>query len=438
LIVNFPLNAPKTTAETPIIIRVGQESEHNGIVVVTNPDSYGIEITEPHIWVYGQVNGEPHLRVTKCGNDGVHVHSGSHHIILSCLEVDNNGNGQGHDGIELNASSSVNSQKSVLTVEHCKLHDNFKDQVHITGSRGPNEFSRVIIRYCEIYGLHNDGIECGICGLEVHDNFLHTFNGRHWETEHPDGIVVTSSYSRVYNNILYNLYKEGDEFGIHLYAGLMYDLSGTEKIDVSHLYFFNNLVYLDNQPMEVSNKGFELTTKESNNIASLSHVLIANNTYVGTPGLAFNINFGKLGSSLISDVLIINNIVANCGRSANGFIVMVGNEGYDDWTTGSWGDPVDVIFDHNVVFSGMTGYINGSIKEWGRYEKIMDNSGCQRNIEGNPDPLLGDDFKLLSTSPAKNSGVDLSKLSLLEILRDLAGVSRPLGSAWDIGAYECE
>jgi hypothetical protein len=42
------------------------------------------------------------------------------------------------------------------------------------------------------------------------------------------------------------------------------------------------------------------------------------------------------------------------------------------------------------------------------------------------------DYRLQATSPCKNVGVDLSTV----LTTDYAGVTRPQGAAWDIGAYE--
>ncbi|EKD26344.1 MAG: hypothetical protein ACD_79C01243G0001, partial [uncultured bacterium] len=49
---------------------------------------------------------------------------------------------------------------------------------------------------------------------------------------------------------------------------------------------------------------------------------------------------------------------------------------------------------------------------------------------------LTGDFQVLSGSPAINTGANLSALGIESLLTDLAGISRPQGSGWDIGAYE--
>ncbi len=47
-------------------------------------------------------------------------------------------------------------------------------------------------------------------------------------------------------------------------------------------------------------------------------------------------------------------------------------------------------------------------------------------------PLLETNYHLQSNSPAINNGTDLSAF----FTTDFNGISRPQGSAWDIGAYE--
>jgi hypothetical protein len=441
LTVDFPWNATHLpTADSPVTVLVGWENGHNGRVVISSSDSYGINIQSmPYVRINGEKNGNPHIRITACGNDGVGVSGSSHHVVLSYLEVDHNGVTKGHDGIDLNYSLAVENEKPILAIEHCRIHDNYQDQLHIVGTRGSNEFGRVIVRDCEIFGLHDDGIECGVRGLDFYNNLMHTFNGHKSSSDHPDGIVAAAGYCRVYNNILRNLSKSGDTFGNNLYAGL-YNPT-TVGDDAAHIYFFNNLVYHDTsaQNDDYGNKGFELATKATANITSLSHVLIANNTFVGTPGLALSFGFGQLDSSLLDDIKIVNNIIVNCGRSANGFIQMSGESGFADWTTGSWGDNVDIILDYNIIAPGQEGYIKGSFKgTWSNYSQLLTLSDFQKHITENPDPLLDLQGKPDGSSPARDQGVSLSGLNLLEIEKDLAGNARPLSSAWDIGAYECD
>jgi hypothetical protein len=95
--------------------------------------------------------------------------------------------------------------------------------------------------------------------------------------------------------------------------------------------------------------------------------------------------------------------------------------------------------DYNIIAPGQEGYIKGAFKgTWSSYSQLLTLSDFQKHIMGNPDPILDPQCKLGSSSPACDQGVSLSDLPHLEIEMDLAGNARPLGSAWDIGAYECE
>jgi hypothetical protein len=56
------------------------------------------------------------------------------------------------------------------------------------------------------------------------------------------------------------------------------------------------------------------------------------------------------------------------------------------------------------------------------------------SVQGNPQfiNITNKNFKLQSTSPAINTGANLGAPYYI----DKDGISRPQGSAWDIGAYE--
>ena len=57
---------------------------------------------------------------------------------------------------------------------------------------------------------------------------------------------------------------------------------------------------------------------------------------------------------------------------------------------------------------------------------------------GNPafTDAAGADFTLLSDSPARGGGLNLTALGITALVRDFSGTARPASGAWDIGAYQ--
>jgi hypothetical protein len=96
------------------------------------------------------------------------------------------------------------------------------------------------------------------------------------------------------------------------------------------------------------------------------------------------------------------------------------------------GDIPAAHIDHNLIWApnGNVASVNGSTKTWSGWQALgYDASGV------NADPkftnLSGRDLTLTSTSPAIDRGTALS-----QVTTDKNGVTRPQGSAYDIGAYE--
>ncbi len=85
----------------------------------------------------------------------------------------------------------------------------------------------------------------------------------------------------------------------------------------------------------------------------------------------------------------------------------------------NWGN-TNVTYDYNIYYGGTAAVVPGA-------HSLTSNPGFI-NLSTNSDVA---DFRLISTSNAKNAGTTVS-----EVTKDILGVARPQGSAYDIGAYE--
>lgn len=422
------------TDSSPIYIKPGQTSPHNGVVTITNTGSNaGIYIANrSHIVVDGNVNGKQNIRVTKCTTPGVVVYGSAHGIVLTYLEVDNNGDAAKEDGISVQVSSSIDGESRVAEISYCKVHDNWQDEMKITGARGPAKMGRFLVHHNEIYNISDDGLESICRGIDFYNNKMHTFRiGK--GSGHSDGIQFMGGSTRIYNNTFYN-FSHPTKTGVNSYM-LVAAQTLTDAIPERDFYIYNNLIYdttpKSNLKSDAYLRGIEWTFGPSSQCTGVTNVIIANNTIIGTPyyGLSLWLYSGKTSQN----VQIYNNIVSNCNRlnPSGGSAVSLGQTW--NWTIGSRGDNKQVIFDHNIIYAGTSGsdkiVFKGTRYSYATWKSTF---GTQKNITGNPDPLLNSQYRLQSTSPAKDKGNAMSSFFNM----DIDAIARPQGTAWDIGASE--
>ncbi len=90
--------------------------------------------------------------------------------------------------------------------------------------------------------------------------------------------------------------------------------------------------------------------------------------------------------------------------------------------------------DHNLLYrssGSYVSYMNGTNRTWVQHQA----AGYDPNgINADPDYSKGNEYRLNATSPCIDAGTSLSSY----FTSDRDGVTRPVGTAWDIGAYEFE
>jgi hypothetical protein len=153
-----------------------------------------------------------------------------------------------------------------------------------------------------------------------------------------------------------------------------------------------------------------------------TNIIIRNNVF-------YNITRGwgiqRYGST-VDQLYIVNNTFAFPNPNRDGQIILAAT------TT-------NLFIENNIFYLpgqnvGISGTQSGAIIDHNLSTGAVGGGGTGTNIE-NTDPMFvnptGLDFHLQPGSPAINAG-----LALQIVLFDYDGIARPVGGAWDIGAFE--
>jgi len=171
-------------------------------------------------------------------------------------------------------------------------------------------------------------------------------------------------------------------------------------------------------------------------IGATQGAVIRNNVIYAMPGIgivAWTRDTGQTRNNL--RIRIYNNTI---------YSATLGGIGFSDFSDGP-------VLRNNLIFNNPGGSIGGSVPSINSDYNFLAPSGSsltegshsvvQSSVSGIAVNPAGGDFHLLSTSPAKDKGVDLSMLGNLALgttafTWDFDKVTRPQGVSWDIGAYE--
>jgi hypothetical protein len=136
-------------------------------------------------------------------------------------------------------------------------------------------------------------------------------------------------------------------------------------------------------------------------------------------------NYTCLYSGGSGTMQVYNNTFYDCGSRGGGSGAILG-------------PGLPTVFRNNIIYAtGSEPYLEGGSSSITGSNNLWFGAGngpSQTTANVNADPMFvtaGSDFHLQSSSPAIDAGVTISSLIL-----DIAGVSRPQGAGYDIGAYE--
>ena len=426
------------TADSPIIIKTGQDSGHTGKVIIdgqfTRNNNIKFTNSAGYIIINGSLNGQINMIIQHAKNDGIFDDS-ANHLELAYLEIQNNGNNGSGDGFDVDVSTAAGGNK----IHHCKIHDNFQDQIRGYIQASAPGFSNYEIYENDIYNIHDDGIEMNAGGLIIRDNHIHTrVSGG--GAGHPDAIQIEGSeYLKIYNNEIYDL--STSETGESSSNALLFvDPVGNSSNRHAHdIYIYNNLLYETYPPFpEVLVRG--ISFKLENKMTSAADIYIVNNTIIDIPfwGMSVTFNF----KSDVKNVFVENNILYNAAQIADKNLFFIGRSGGGGFSIGSHGEGKDVTFDHNLIHPGQSGNTNISFHGNKRsYTAFKTQYGVQKNevtiapefIFYQPNDTRNNFHLRPNNTSAKDRGVSQPHHFLGF---DIEGTPRPQGLGWDIGAFE--
>lgn len=270
------------------------------------------------------------------------------------------------------------------------------------------------------------GVDTGTCALTTTANYHH--DGIHAFLIKPYATSILSNLN-IYNNLF-----DGD-WGICNTAHIFIEdrTLSTDSGGIWNSAIFNNVFQHTN--IRMNNGAFTVPYKKG---------IVANNTIMGSGSSDICMAPGIL----TSEARIVNNIISNCRvmmaqttgtteSSRLGHNLYANGQGSNlyNWSPGtnsaciSSGNPFDCCRGSGTGVCDTNYNATSSLATWRGWTGEDGSSSYVTNA------YLNSDGTLQANSPAKGAGVDLSSLGIPALKKDRLGVSRPLGSEWDIGAY---
>jgi len=420
------------TSGNHINIRVGQNSPHNGRVIIEGSGSVSTGIV---------VSGYEYVTISGRVGDGSDQHIISRNHYTNEIRMDRND----HVIIEyIEAGPSDASNYGVYItnyavsgaggnrVSNCEIHTLRRIPILASGPGGPTiNDDHLRIDHNNIYNFGEDGIHAGggAGGITIDHNEIHDPSDISEWGGYSDGMQLRGFH---YLTVAYNkVYNMENADGMYSYLYFECDL-GQSNVAANDIYIYNNVIYeTDHTYTSSGHTGISFGCKAC---ATMTNVEVSNNILVDLGSRGLDFGPGPAGPAT-SNTYIMNNIVYNGDRGNFGAPVVSLNP--NGASTGSLGDGTDIEWDYNLVdrygAGDLRARFDGSTVDYPTTWKT--NSGCDDNGQTS-DPTFVDwsegnaiDLHLASGSV----GIDMGT-TRTEFNDDFDGNTRV--APWDIGAYE--
>jgi len=392
----------------PITIKVGQEANHNGIVIIDCKGSISNCVVQNSYTILdGEFNKSIHLICQNSAATGITSIRNVRNCTTRYVEVSHCGRDLRMNGIEY-----LGSQGGVI--EYCYVHNSYQDGVKWTSASG--QWGSNVLRFSRIHDNYDDGVS-GEDGIDIHDCIIH-FQGMTAATGHPDGIQTMGNYIRIWNNLIYDNSTQG----------VILSFNRTKS---GHVRIYNNIFYQTSASLSARySRGINVRSTAVATI--IEDVLIANNIFVDHNFSGVEVSPNPATNISVSDpIRIYNNIFYNLyliGGNLKYAIVCEGGAPYN---------PDNLLIDYNLLKDGPSGgsmimYKGKAYTNAQFYQAGLGQSHGQ--INGEPEFVRysefgNNDYHLKENSAAIDVGIDLSNY----FKEDREGNQRT--GIWDLGCY---
>jgi hypothetical protein len=335
-------------------------------------------------------------------------------------------NGSDCYGFWLHGSAGAVSNN---VIEYCYIHDVGQDAINAV-SGTTSRLGDMVIRYNWLVHMGDDGIEWGVGGCDVAHCIIE--NGRDVRG-HPDGIQSFGPNWRIYDNIIHDMLNSCMRIQWSVQFGATF----------SNLYVYGNVFYnktetaLTDPLVRVANDaglgGAGVDT------GTWSNMVFFNNTFFQSKSGTLALG-GTQSGSVFTNTYLVNSAVFNN--------IFHNNTQYGFAVTGPNSTPQrfyyttkDLPLDYNICSGTNVLMVSYGGVNYPSVLMLDAARGFAHNRVNTPlfTDLSRGDASLQSGDPAaRNSGTNLTSLYgfLPDYNIDLAGNTRGLDGAWDIGAYE--
>lgn len=402
------------TSGSPITIRVGQDSGHNGTVIFNATYIY---CPQSYITIDGSVSGVSHLTITNVA-DSANKDNG--YAVTSYAST--------ISGITIRyvSISMCNNGLGFQYVNGYEFdHNSF---LHILGDHGIKTIQSTENGW-GVGSIHNntfiysgqypgpDGIQSG-SSVNIYSNRFEDVGGTDpiAPGQHPDWIQMAGNYCKIYDNEFIN---DGDS---------CIDFDCWAIRSPHDIWIYNNVFRYNSKNTDSTPDAIRIYSSNGTGPTSLVNWRILNNTFVDNPnwdGVSFG-HYFTWGNPGGSGNEFKNNLFYNCGSGSSFRALLIvagsgwtldGNTYYYPSSAGAW-----------VSIFGATEVASSWVAANEAHGKT--NQPVFVSYTAYSD---ANDFHLsASDMGARNSGLNLSSYFTM----DKDGNARPASGAWDIGAYQ--
>lgn len=405
----YSLAAKFAFTASNITIKVATDTDHDGIVVIDGGDTVTQLFdlySRDSITIDGEVDGERHIRFQNWGGAGAGGESFAMRsdnietLTLRYVEFINDDTTCSQSDcsdIELKNCAKFRQTYNSSLIEYNYFEGCIRNNLGAGAfEESLTTYDATVIQYNEMKGYKNalgkggpDGIKGGGNSTIRYNKIYHVeladaeYNPSHVAE---DGIQITAPYSKVYGNEVYG-YSQG---------AIRTDFVTT----LSHLYFYNNLLYADDT--STGQRGIQLDI-----IGGIDDTHIYNNTIVGFGTLGIDVS--TRAETTLADVDVYNNILIDSPMRID-----------------TDGTGLDITVDYNLCLEADFSDQGCDVTQTNEPFNVAKTFAFTSYTFGAAD----NDFHLANTdNMAIGAAVDLSSSFTDDITKDLR-------NTWDLGAYE--